>query len=371
MPKPLYTKKSSWFNSAESLLVISSIGGSVASLVFQQVAFVAATSLSLSLAVGLNSCNNRRRLDEVTQQYQSVVNKLEQQCSKERESLDEAIRYLPNRLEQVEIESRLTNLETYKNEFPGRIEGQIQNLEKQFYNSLLPDVQHQFVELVQLVNQLQTSTVESRKLHQHLSNEIQSSNKQLQALDIKVSQFTVLDNSEINSIRNEIKFIYDLLGDIQNQPISSLETTDSSLLSELQHQLVQTQQLFHHLKASSEDSNQLTQHLTEEIKSLQEQVRSVSINISKRLEAVQAEIQSRLLALEESDYKIRNTITGLLEKSNPLKRGVVTPTPLERYACEHCRKTYKSNPIEGGSFGNYKFCSYACKRQHENINGEL
>ncbi len=368
MPKPAAPKTQSWFNSAESLLAISSIGGSVASLVFQQVAFAAATSLSLSLAVGLNLSNNRRRLYEVTQQHQSIVNNLEQQYSKEREFLNEAIRYLPNRSEQVEIESRLTNLETYKNEFPSRIEGQIQDLEKQFYNSLLPDVQHQFGELGQLVNQLQTSTIDATKLHQHLSNEIQSSNKQLQALDIKVSHFTVLDNSEINSIRDEIKFIYELLGDIQKQPISSLETTDSSLLVDLEHQLVQTQQLFHYLKASSEDSNQLTQHLAREIKSLQEQVRSISINISKRLEAVQAEIQSRLLALEESDYKIRNNITELLEKIKPPKEGIVPPTP---FACEHCRKTYKSNPIQGGSFRNYKFCSYACKRQYENINGEL
>lgn len=69
MPNLSPKKIPSWFNSAESLLVISSIGGSVASLVFQQVAFAAATSLSLSLAVGLNSCNNRRRLDEVSQQH--------------------------------------------------------------------------------------------------------------------------------------------------------------------------------------------------------------------------------------------------------------------------------------------------------------
>lgn len=303
MPKPAATKNPSWFNSAESLLAISSISGSVASLVFQQVVFAAATSLSLSLAVGLNSCNNRRRLNEVTQQHQSVVNKLEQQYSKEREFLNEAIRYLPNRSEQVEIESRLTNVEAYKNELASHVEGQIKDLEKQIYNSPLSDAQHQFVELVQLVNQLQTSTVESTKLHQYLSNEIKSSNKQFQDLDIKVSHLTLVDNSEINSIRNEIKFIYELLSDIQKQTISSVEITDSSLLIDLQHQLAQTQQLFHYLKTSSEDSNQLTQHIAGETKSLQEQVRDVSINISKRLETVQAEMQTRLITLENSDRR--------------------------------------------------------------------
>jgi len=92
MPKPSATKNPSWFGSAESLLVISSIGGSVASLVFQQVTFAAATSLSLSLAVSLNSFNNRRHWDEVSQQRQAVVSQLEQQYSKEREFLNQAIR---------------------------------------------------------------------------------------------------------------------------------------------------------------------------------------------------------------------------------------------------------------------------------------
>jgi exonuclease VII large subunit len=384
MPNLSPKKTLSWFNSTESLLVISSIGGSIASLVFQQVAFAAATSLSLSLAVGLNSCNNRRRLDEFSQQDQSIANKLEQQYSKEREFNSEAIKDLPNRSKQVDIEGRLTNLDIYNNQFANRVEGQIQDFKKQINNSLLPDLQHQFVEAVQLANQLQTSTVESTKLHQHLSTEIQSLNKQFQALDSKVSHLTSIDNYDIGSIHNEIKFIYELLGDIQKQTINSAQRTDNSLLLDLQHQIAQIQQLFNHLKASSEDSNQIAQHLAGEIQSLQEQVQSLPINVSKRLETVQAELQSRFLTLEKSDCKIRNNIYELSDlyrqlstkieksyKSKPtqlVKPPVVEPLTTNHYTCEHCRKDHKNNPIQGGDFGNYKFCSRGCKHQYENIN---
>lgn len=384
MPNLSPKKIPSWFNSAESLLVISSIGGSVASLVFQQVAFAAATSLSLSLAVGLNSCNNRRRVDEVSQQYQSITNKLEQQSFKEREFFTEAIKDLPNRSKQVEIEDRLTNLDIYNNELINRVEGQIQDFKKQINNSLLPDLQYQFVEAVQLVNHLQTSTVESTKLYQHLSTEIQSLNKQFQALDSKVSHFTSIDNYNIDSIHNEIKFIYELLGDIQKQTINSAQITDNSLLLNLQHQIAQIQQLFNYLKASSEDSNQITQHLAGEIQSLQEQVQVLPVNVSKRLETLQAELQSRFLTLEKSDCKIRNNIYELSDlyrqlstkieksyKSKPtqlLKSPVVEPLTINHYTCKHCRKDHKNNPIQGGDFGNYKFCSPGCKHQHENIN---
>lgn len=310
MPKSS-PKNPSWFSSVESLLVVSSIGGSVASLVFQQVAFAAATSISLSLAVGLNSCNNRRRFSEVSQHHQAVVSNLEQQYSKEREFLNEVIRHLPTRSEQVELENHLTRLEANNNELTSRVEGQVEDLEKQIYNSLIPDLQHQFVEVVQLVNQLQKSTVDSSKFHQHLSNEIQSLHKQFQGLGSGISQITLQENSDLNSIRNDIKFIYELFDDIKVQITQSAGSTDKALLIDLQHQLLQVQLLFNQLKASTEEFNQLTQNLAGEIQPLQKQVQSLSLNVSKRFETVQVELQSRLIPLEKSNRKIRNDIYDL------------------------------------------------------------
>jgi len=186
------------------------------------------------------------------------------------------------------------------------------------------------------------------------------------------------EDSDLNSIRNDIKCIYELLDDVKGQTRTSAELSDKSLLLDLQHQLAQAQLLFNQLKASSEDSNQLTQHLAGEIQPLQKQVQSLSINVSKRLAKVQTELHSRLLALEESDRKIRNDIYELLnwhtklpKTSNSPEQVIVPLPPPPQYACEHCHQTYKSNPVQGGYFRNSKFCSHECRHQYENINGLL
>lgn len=378
MPKSSHTKNLSWFGSAESLLVVSSFGGSVATLVFQQVAFAAATSLSLSLAVSLNSFNNRRRWDEVNQQRQDVVSQLEQQYSKEREFLNQAIRYLPTRSEQVEIESRFTRFEAHNTDITSRIEGQVEDLERHIHNSLPPDLKHQVVEVQQLVKQLQTSTVGSTSFHQYLSNEIQSLHQQVQTLAGKISHITLQEDSDLNSIRNDIKCIYELLDDVKGQTTSA-ELADNSLLLDLQHQLAQAQLLFNQLKVSNKDSNQLTRHIAGEIQPLQKQVQSLSINVSKRLEKVQAELQSRLLALEESDRKLSNDIYQLSNRfkeinpptRKPSETTVVDPPTTTQYACEHCSRNHKNKPIQGGEFLNHNFCSYNCKREYERRSGLL
>lgn len=386
MPKSSPTRNPSWFGSTESLLVVSSIGGSIATLVSQQIVFAAATSISLSLAVGLTSSNNRRRLDEVSQHHQAVVSGLERQYSKEREFLNEVIRHLPIRSEQVEIENHLTRLEAHNTKLTSRVEGQLQDLERQLHNLLIPNLQPQFIEIVQLVNQLQTNTVDSSKFHQYLSTEVQSLHKQFQALSSKEPYITLQEDTDLNSIRNDIKFIYELLSNVQGQTINSAELTDNSLLLDLQHQLAQAQLLFNQLKASNEDSNQLIQNLGIEIPLLQKQVQSNSINVAKRLEKVQAELQIRMLALEKSDCKIRNDIyqlsdwytkiTEKFEKSNtPPKQSIKPPVILSHTTtqsyCEHCRQIYKSKSIQGGYFGHSDFCSSECRYQYENINGLL
>jgi hypothetical protein len=85
-----------------------------------------------------------------------------------------------------------------------------------------------------------------------------------------------------------------------------------------------------------------------------------------------------LLALEESDRKIRNDIYGLLNwytklpiTSNSPEQVIVPLPPQPQYVCEHCHQTYKSNPVQGGYFRNSKFCSHECRHQYENINGLL
>jgi len=55
------------------------------------------------------------------------------------------------------------------------------------------------------------------------------------------------EDSDFNSIRNDIKCIYELLDDVKGQN-KRAEPTDNSLLLDLQHQLAQAQLLFNQLK---------------------------------------------------------------------------------------------------------------------------
>jgi len=83
MPKLLRKFPLKQFGATEVLLIASSIGGSIASIVFQQVAFAAITSIPLSLAVSFNSYN-RKRLDEANQQQGRII-QVEQQFLKYKE----------------------------------------------------------------------------------------------------------------------------------------------------------------------------------------------------------------------------------------------------------------------------------------------
>lgn len=65
-----------WLEILEAVSVIGSIGGSVASLIFQQVFFA---SLPLSLSVTLNLVNRRRLLNLAAQDNQTVLTQLSQQ----------------------------------------------------------------------------------------------------------------------------------------------------------------------------------------------------------------------------------------------------------------------------------------------------
>jgi hypothetical protein len=100
MPKFLGTINRNWFDTTEALLVVSSIGGSVAAIVFQQVTFAAITSIPLSLVVSLNSYN-RRRLDEVTQQHQVSVVQLEQKFSNNQDFFDKVLSSLPTQGKRI------------------------------------------------------------------------------------------------------------------------------------------------------------------------------------------------------------------------------------------------------------------------------
>lgn len=71
------TKNSDWLDIVETLSVLGAIGGSIVSVVSQQLVFA---SIPLSLSVTLNMVNRRRLLDSINQSHQTAVTSFVQQA---------------------------------------------------------------------------------------------------------------------------------------------------------------------------------------------------------------------------------------------------------------------------------------------------
>lgn len=67
---PSNIKNFSWLEIVEALSVLGSIGGSIVSVISQQIVFA---SIPLSLSVALNLVNRRRILDEISQSNQTAI----------------------------------------------------------------------------------------------------------------------------------------------------------------------------------------------------------------------------------------------------------------------------------------------------------
>lgn len=211
------------FAKTEFLLVASSIGSSVAAIIFQQVAFAAITSIPLSLAISLNS-SNRKRLESVERQHKASIIQLEQKFSDKQEFISKVLYSLPTHAELADIDTRLeaynsglaeqlytlnnqqsnthlelqqinnyhtnanlqqrlcvlenllqlhnpAHLHTELQENLVSIEGKIGKLDQQFNNLSISDLQHQLLQIQELVNKLQLSSRESTELYKCLVGE--------------------------------------------------------------------------------------------------------------------------------------------------------------------------------------------------------
>ena len=420
--------------SLESLLLVSSIGGSVASIISQQVAFAAITSIPLSLAVGFNSYN-RKRLDEVNQRHQVSLIQLEQKFSTNREFFDQVLCSLPtysaltdieNRLEarntaftekintlseqQASTHLKLQQIDNWRNEATDvqqqlsilesllqsyssahlngnlqqaivTVEEKFENLEWQFNNLPICNLQQQLLQVQQLFDKLQESSTESTQIYKCLLGEIQSVSKQVQTLTSKTEELSLTDR--------ELQM---LLAHIQERIIdceAGLNTSQSVKF----YSVEQVQQLFNDLQISIVNkSTDINQVFTQEVHSLRQEIQALSNSISEKIESLQVESQNHQCYLEKTKDKIHADIYVLTDWYDELERKldkiietqkvhqnntlinqqakVISLNQLKN-TCYHCTKDYMNKPIEGGEFLNYKFCSYNCKHEYERLNGLL
>lgn len=361
-----------WFAKTEFLLVASSIGSSVAAIIFQQVAFAAITSIPLSLAISLNS-SNRKRLDSVEQQHKASIIQLEQNFSDKQEFISKVLYSLPTRTELADIETRLeaynsafaeqlytlneqqsnthlelqqinnyhsiadvqqricvlenllqlhnpAHLHTELQENLVSIEGKIRKLEQQFNNLPISDLQHQLLQIQELVNKLQLSSTESTELHKCLLGEIQSLNQQVQSVNSKTQELS-LAHTEIQSQLNALK---------------ALDIEKISSETEFLYTFIET------------ESQAFVARSEEKFKTLEEQSNNLLLrDFQPRLSQIENWLNNERI----TNKKAKKTVATDFNKKPDL-------------VCEHCHQPITGRYVMGGYFNNYKF-HLDCKNDYE------
>ena len=415
-----------WFAKTEVLLVASSIGSSVAAIIFQQVAFAAITSIPLSLAISLNS-SNRKRLESVDQQHKASIIQLEQNSNKQ-QSINQLFYSLPTRAELADIESRL---EVYKSAFAEQLytltkeqtntdlelqqinnyhdiadvqqrlyvlenflqlhnpahlrtelqenlvstEAKIRKLEQQFNNLPISNLQHQLLQLQEQVNKLQLNSTESTQLYQCLLGKIEFLSQQVQSVNSKTQELSLaqteiqnqlnsLSAPNLDKIDDEIKFLY-----------AFVDREFQALVARVEGKII--------------DTTELKQHLVKEVQSISQQVQAVSSSVSERITKIQVELQSHQISVENSESKIYADLYELTDwyrklenelhkqsKKSSLDTSIKTenqgskvfsPKKIQ-YECAYCNQNYQTKSIQGGHFLSYNFCSHSCKHEYEKRN---
>ena len=234
------------------------------------------------------------------------------------------------------------------------IEAKIQNLEQQF-NLPITNLQHQLLQLQDLINHLQLNSTQSTQFHEYLvgefeslSQQIQSVNSQIQGLSLAYTeiqtQLKSLAAPNLDKIDNDIKFMYAFI-DSEFQPF--VDRVEGKLI----------------------DDTQLKQHLAQEVQSLRQQVQAVSNSVSERIKSIQVELQSHQSYVKKSESKIyadidkltdwykklEDEVKKLVEKNGSViikkvEQSKTTVSSTNKVMCEHCYDDCKNDPIPGGFF---------------------
>ncbi|HAX74450.1 MAG TPA: hypothetical protein DCY88_01080 [Cyanobacteria bacterium UBA11372] len=213
-----------WVSITEVLLIVSSLGSSVAAVILQQYLLATVASVPLSLAVGLNSWE-KNRLSQAYQESQAKIIRLEEQLqswqssntisnliaaeSHNESSIEELSKYLDvlqNKIYWIEqnIQHRqpigtLKNIAS-RNDIK-ELEGEIKEVDTRIDNFHIPDIK-------QRVYQIER---EIQSLHFHLKNDSLAVQENVEArihnaIAELSSQYTILAR-RVEEIQTELKII--------------------------------------------------------------------------------------------------------------------------------------------------------------------
>lgn len=388
------------FNTIEILVLFSSISSSVASIIFQQVAFAAVTSIPLSLAISLSS-HHRRQLDDVIQKHQAKASQLEQQFSNNQDIVDKIFASLPNRSELADTENRIEARNTALSEQLDKLKKQLNtHLESQQSNncqSKVTDVQQRLITVEKILQSydLEQPYIKSQETLISLEARITKLEQQFNNFSIFDLQNQVarveksVNNLEVNSTESIQLYKY-FLTEIEytSQQVQVLNNETETLSTAYAE--IKKQQLFIDSQVTINKYIELNQQLAKEVEALHQQIQAVSSNVSERIKSLRVELQTHILTVKKSEHKIHIDLYELTDWLNRLenelkqreysklttsskqtKQVISNITSKEvRHECKYC-PNYTTQPIKGGEFLNYYFCSPNCKLEYERMNGLL
>jgi chromosome segregation ATPase len=321
-------KNAVWLNTTETILLVGSVGTSVASVVLQQVTFAAITSVQLSLVLGLNSLN-RKRFDDLNQQNQNAIAQIHQQLKEHKpfNQIESTIRQLPNYQDIATLQQQLEQLKT---DHPKQLSQQNQDittLQRQL-EQLKLDHPKRFNQLNQDIATLQQQLEQLKTDHQKWLNQLNEdiNNQEHQFNQIHTGLNSLRQNADLTSRANTEALqnrIHELKADFEIK-IRELEiNSDRPTVFELKTRLNELEKSIHQLKllANSENFKNLfndhNKDIHQDFKKFRDQILHLDSSISSKVQGLSTKAQE----LENQIEKLQTAFLyqeGKPQQSNEL-----------------------------------------------------
>lgn len=355
-------KNATLLNATETVLLVSSIGSSVASVVLQQVTLAAFTSVQLSLVLGLNSLN-RRRLDDLNQRNESAIAQIQQQFLKEQSSvrqIEEETQKLPTHQDIATLQQQI---EQVKDSFQKQLNPLSEAVEAK--SNLLNRLNEELASFKESVNPVPLAEIEILKTRvDNCTSQLETTLKQLEAqfeqsllqAESRLSEKNEPFLRQLSMLRTQYEQLKGIASEQKQIPQKTLQ--------ELSDQIAELTFL---KEFNPEDLQNNFQNLSEKVEKLGESIKQLLASDTQpekfieleKLSQSHQDLKNRIKNTEIEATKAVNMFRYLDTRLKKLEKE-----PTNSITCDWCGEPCNS-PIKGGLVLNQNFCSNNCKYLRE------
>lgn len=324
--------KNSWLDIAEYVSLAGSVVGAAVAVTSQQVIYAAAP---MSAALLLNVANRRRLEQQAEQNRSDVFIQLQQQLSKEIESLRACVQGLPSQeqfvLLQEAIQSERQRLQQLENSNLVAIEQDILRIQEQ-YAALRESIlkkesqeeketvkllteklaqleenvqnrasQQDFTSLVSALAALEQTVQPSRQAIAALEKQLEAISQQVNRQNVETFQSTILE--QLEQIRGASAALE-----------RRLESIEALELQSIPEALAQLRQEYARL-AESPLSSASIQDLEKEVEKALQGIAQLQAELSERLQPIAADVQRSLIDFSSELQSLSEKVTQLTEET--------------------------------------------------------